>query len=213
MIGVAMVDDGDEALVEAWRAGDRAAGRRLFERHYAGVARFFRNKVGDAAGADLIQRSFLACLEGRERFRGDASFRSYLFAIAYKMLCKYYSEQKRASRHIDFAESTADELDSPLSVAAGRQEQRLLLAGLRRLPVDYQVVLELHYWEGMTASELAEVLQIPHGTAKTRLQRGRALLEARLRELSSSDTLLQSTLANLEGWAKGLRAQVLGPRP
>ena len=206
---MAVVEDGDSALVEAWRGGDREAGKRLFLAHYAGVARFFRNKVGEA-GPDLIQRTFLACLEGRERFRHDASFRSYLFSIAYKILCKHYREQRRDAARVDFEEDTAHALSSPISAVAARQEQRLLLEGLRRLPVDYQVVLELHYWEGITAAELAEVLGIPLGTAKTRLRRGRELLEARLREISTSAVLLRSTLADLDGWAAQLRIQVLG---
>jgi RNA polymerase sigma factor (sigma-70 family) len=208
-----VVDDSDAGLVEAWRGGDREAGRRLFERHYAAVARFFRNKVGEA-GPDLIQRSFLACVEGRERFRHEASFRSYLFSIAYKVLCKHYREmrrdQSREEARVDFEEASVHQLGSMLGAVAARQEQRLLLEGLRRLPVDYQVVLELHYWEGMSGSELAEVLAIPVGTAKTRLRRGRELLEARLGELGSSTSLLQSTLANLDAWAAQLRVQVLG---
>ena len=51
--------ESDAELVDAWRAGDRGAGEALFERHYDAVARFFHNKVGDAA-SDLIQRAFLA---------------------------------------------------------------------------------------------------------------------------------------------------------
>lgn len=208
-----MTEDSDAGLVEAWRGGDREAGRSLFQRHYAAVARFFRNKAGDA-GPDLIQRTFLGCVEGRERFRHEASFRSYLFSIAYKVLCKHYREQRRASERgqdaIDFAVESAFQWTSPLSGVAARQEQRLLLEGLRRLPVDYQVVLELHYWEDMSAAELSEVLAIPLGTAKTRMRRGRELLEARLAELSTSAVLLHSTLANLDGWAAQLRLEVLG---
>lgn len=208
-----MAEESDTALVEAWRAGDRKAGKRLFERHYAGVARFFRNKVGEA-GPDLIQRTFLACLESRERFRHEASFRSYLFSIAYKVLCKHYRElrrdQGRAASEVDFEEVSAHGLSSPASAVAAKQEQRLLLEGLRRLPVDYQVVLELHYWEGLSSTELADALAIPVGTAKTRLRRGRELLELRLQELGPSAVLLQSTLANLDLWAAQLRVQVLG---
>lgn len=208
-----VVEDSDAALVQAWRDGDREAGKRLFSRHYAGIARFFRNKVGEA-GPDLIQRTFLACLEGRERFRHEASFRSYLFSIAYKVLCKHYREQRRDhdrdGGRVDFEEESAHSLSSPISAVAARQEQRLLLEGLRRLPVDYQVVLELHYWEGMSAAELADVLAIPVGTAKTRLRRGRELLEERLAEISTSAVLLKSTLLGLETWAAQLRVQVLG---
>jgi DNA-directed RNA polymerase specialized sigma24 family protein len=54
----------DIELLEAWRGGDRRAGEQLFERHYAAVARFFRNKL-EFGVDDLIQRTFLACVEGR----------------------------------------------------------------------------------------------------------------------------------------------------
>lgn len=205
--------DDDAALVVAWQGGDREAGKQLFERHYSGVARFFRNKVG-VAEQDLIQRTFLACVEGLPRLRGAASFRSYLFAIAYKILCKHFAQLRRdrgrAEVVVDFQTETAYALASPTQILAGREEQRLLLAALRRLPVDYQVALELHYWEGMTAAELGEVLDLPLGTAKTRIRRGRALLEELMATLADSKELLESTRANLEVWARQLRAQVLG---
>ena len=73
-------DEQDAADLVAWRGGDRPAGQRLFARYYEPVARFFINKSGDASG-DLLQRTFLACLEGLPNFRGDGSFRSYIFAI------------------------------------------------------------------------------------------------------------------------------------
>jgi RNA polymerase sigma-70 factor (ECF subfamily) len=111
---------------------------------------------------------------------------------------------------VDFQTETAHALASPTQILAGREEQRLLLAALRRLPVDYQVALELHYWEGMTAAELGEVLDLPLGTAKTRIRRGRALLEELMATLADSKELLESTRANLEVWARQLRAQVLG---
>lgn len=203
----------DAALVVAWQGGNREAGKLLFERHYSGVARFFRNKVGTAE-PDLIQRTFLACVEGLPRLREVASFRSYLFGIAYKILCKYYQQLRRdrgrATVDVDFGAESAHGLVSPTQILAGREEQKLLLAALRRLPVDYQVALELHYWEGMTAAELGEVLDLPLGTAKTRIRRGRALLEEQMAALADSAELLESTRANLEVWARQLRAQVLG---
>jgi RNA polymerase sigma-70 factor (ECF subfamily) len=204
-----VADDSDAALVDSWRAGDREAGKRLFERHYAAIARFFRNKVGEA-GPDLIQRTFLACVEGRERFRNEASFRSYLFSIAYKVLCKHYREQRRDQTRVDFAEASAHELASLLSAVAARQEQRLLLEGLRRLPVDYQVVLELHYWESMTTDEIAAALGLPPGTARSRVRRGRQLLEESLAAAARSPNLVESTLAGLERWIAAVRVHVRG---
>ena len=55
--------DSDAQLVARWRQGDKSAGEALFERYYDGVARFFYNKVGERS-ADLIQKTFLACVAG-----------------------------------------------------------------------------------------------------------------------------------------------------
>lgn len=205
-----MVDDA--ALVEAWRRGDRGAGSTLFERHYDGVVRFFRNKVGDVVAGDLVQKTFLACFEGLAAYRGEASLRTYLYAIAYRLLCKHYEAQRR--NRIDLASVSVHDLGhSPSEVLAAREEQRLMLAALRRLPIGYQALLELHYWEQMTAADAAVVLEIPEGTAKTRLRRGRQLLAAQLAALASSPELLTRTNSDLEGWARGLREQVLPARP
>ena len=86
----------DEQLLDAWRGGDRRAGAALFERHYEPVARFFRNKVGDRDGADLIQKTFLALVESKERFRGHSSFRTFLFAVVRNVALRH--EEKRARR-------------------------------------------------------------------------------------------------------------------
>ena len=64
--------DGDHELLRAWQTGDDRAGEQLFRRHYQLILRFFHNKAGTQAH-DLVQRTFLACLEARDRIRGDAS--------------------------------------------------------------------------------------------------------------------------------------------
>jgi RNA polymerase sigma factor (sigma-70 family) len=193
----------DAAELEAWRAGDRAAGERLFDRYYEPVARFFVNKVGDAS-PDLIQRTFLACVEGVSRFRGDGSFRSYLFAIAYRQLCLHYRD--RAGDRIDLTSISAVALDPSLSRVLGeREEMRLFLAGLRELPLDLQVVLELHYWEHCTVVEIAAALEIPAGTVKSRLRSGREKLTAIVERLAERPELAASTIHGLETWAREVR--------
>ena len=77
----------------AEKAGDAEAGTTLFERHFEAIARFFRNKT-DGPLDDLVQRTFLGVLEGRDRIRGEAGFRGYLFGVARNVLRK--SWQARA---------------------------------------------------------------------------------------------------------------------
>lgn len=194
----------DEELLTAWRAGDRRAGEQLFERYYEPVARFFLNKTD--AEAELIQQTFLACVEGAQRFRGEGSFRSFLFAIAYRQLCRHYRE--RRGDRIDLTElSVAAMQPSPSQALIEGEELKLLLAGLRRIPVDCQVALELLYWERLTTVEMAAVLEIPEGTVKSRLRRGRALLREAIEALAGDPALATSTLLGIDGWASALRAR------
>ena len=97
---------------------------------------------------------------------------------------------------------------SPSTLAAAREEHRLLLAALRRLPISMQVALELFYWEGMGVAEIGEVLGIPVGTVKSRLQRARSRLEAIVAELAASEPLRRSTLGGFERWTRELRDHV-----
>lgn len=176
------MDDGE--LLRRWRDGDVRAGDALLTRHYEAVYRFFRNKAPDAVD-DLTQRTFSACTEGRSRFAQRASFRSYLFGIARNVLHEHFRRRRRDAR-IDFGVSTAAGLDPTASqLLVAQQDQLGLLNALRRLPVDLQVALELHYWEELSTVEMADVLQIPRGTVKRRLQRARQTLERLLAEIDS----------------------------
>jgi RNA polymerase sigma-70 factor (ECF subfamily) len=200
-------DDGE--LLDAWREGDEKAGRELFARHFDAVFRFFRNKVESVAD-DLTQQTFLGAVRGKDRFRGQASFRTYLFTIARNRLYTFYRDRQRSQKVIEVGEKSAADLGaaSPTGLIAQREEQKLLLRALRHLPLDMQVALELHYWEHMTVREIAEVTETPEGTIKRRLQRARSKLDALIAELADSEALRQSTIAGFETWARDLRAAV-----
>lgn len=198
----------DAELLEAWRGGDRKAGEELFERHFDSVARFFRNKV-DHGIDDLIQRTFLACVETKDRFRGDSSFRTYLFGVAHNVLGKHFRSKKRHGDKIDFGVTSVFDLSpSPSMIVAKHREQQVLLQALRQIPLDHQIVLELYFWEKLSAREVADIVGIPEGTAKTRIRRAKQLLEEQMGKLVSSKDQLESTIANLDGWAASLRDQI-----
>lgn len=199
----------DAELLNAWRGGDRKAGEALFERHFDAVARFFRNKV-DAGIDDLIQRTFLACVETKDRFRGDSSFRTYLYGVAHNILGKHYRSKRRHGDKVDFGVTSVHDLaPSPSVIVAKHREQRVLLEALRRIPLELQIVLELYYWERLTAGEVAQIVGIPEGTARTRIRRARQLLEEEMGNLVGNKDLLQSTIVNLEDWAASLRENLL----
>lgn len=199
----------DAELLDRWRAGDRKAGEVLFDRHFDAVARFFRNKV-ERGIDDLIQRTFLACVESRDKFRGESSFRTYIFAVAHNVLGKHFRSKRRHGDKIDFGVTSVHDIaPSPSMVVAQHREQRLLLQALRRIPVDLQVVLELYYWERLSAKDVARVVDVPEGTARTRIRRAKQLLEQEMGKIAASPEDLQSTIVNLEDWAAGLREHLL----
>ena len=197
----------DFELLDAWQRGDAAAGSTLFERHFDSVFRFFDRKVqGDAS--DLVQKTFLACVEAGEGFRRHSSFRTFLFAIARNQLYRHW-RNRRGSKELDFgATSLADLGPTPSRLALDKQQHRLLLEALRAVPLEQQILVELHYWEGMSGSQLAEVLEIPEGTVRSRLRLAREALEKQIARIASSPALLESTVSDLEGWAGSLRIEL-----
>lgn len=197
----------DLELLDAWRGGDARAGNTLFRRYVAQLGRFFRNKV-DVGVEDLLQATFLACVEGRDRFRETSSFRTYLFAIARHHLYAYYRRQRRT---VDFTQTSVVDLGASPSGPLGRREETsALLRALRAIALEHQLVLELTYWEGMKAPEIAEILEIPANTVRSRLSRARAALRQALEAGPGSPEVLRSTLADLDGWAERVRLDVDG---
>lgn len=181
-----MAQDEDRTLLEQWRAGDAEAGNALFRRHFGAVRRFFRNKVSPDEVEDLIQRTFVGCVEGQKRFREDASFRTFLFAIARNQLFKFFRTRTSQRNQVDAdlgVSSVAAMGMSPSSVASARQEHELLLLALQQVPVDDQTLLELFYWEGLTGPEIAAVLEISAGAVRVRLHRARGKLQEALETL------------------------------
>ena len=197
-----MADDFD--LLDAWRGGDLEAGSRLFDRHFESIHRFLRNKVGDDTD-EVMQRTLLACVETRDRFRGASSFRTYLFGVARLELLAHYRRRRKLDSQVELESRSFYDLDpSPSVVVAKHMEQKVLHEALRRLPADLQMALELHYWENMSATEIATILEIPSGTVKSRLRRAKEMLRDIMAGLALHKPTLESTLGDLDGWAKSL---------
>jgi RNA polymerase sigma factor (sigma-70 family) len=191
-------------LLHRWRGGDAHAGNELTRRYYPNVRRFFDVKVPHFA-EDLTQRTFLACLERLDAFRGDASFKAYLFGIARFQLLRHLRSQQQDetfSRAMQFGGPAPK--TSLSMVVAKRQEQHLVLLAYARLPTEQQIAVELFYWEDMRTSEIATVLEIPVSTVTTRLSRARAALRDAIIELTAPGRVRDELLANLERWTRSL---------
>jgi RNA polymerase sigma-70 factor (ECF subfamily) len=169
------------------------------------VYRFFSNKVSRGI-EDLAQRTFLACVESRDKIPDGVGFRAYLLGIARHQLFRHLRHKRRHADRFDFGEVTVEAIDgSPSQVVAGREEQRVLLRALRRIPIDFQMTVELFYWEDLSVQEVAAILGVAEGTVKSRLSRARELLRGEIEALADSDSVRDSTITDLDKWARSLR--------
>jgi RNA polymerase sigma factor (sigma-70 family) len=169
----------DFELLDAWGGGNLHAGRALFERHFDVVHHFLRTKV-DAFVEDLVQDTWLACVESRSRFRRTASFRTYLLQTARFQLYAYYRERGRREEIGLTESSVVDPATSPSRLAAQREDERLLLEALRRIPIEQRTVIELSFWKELSGPEIAEALGISEPTVRSRLRRAIGRLRCEL---------------------------------
>lgn len=199
-------DVDDHALLERWAAGDRTAGGELFERHFASLHRFFANKLASLSDVeDLMQQTLVACVAARAGFRRDAAFRTFLFSIARNTLLKHLRDRRPLTTFDPDDTSLADCGMGQSSVVRAKREQQLLLLGLRHIPVDSQVVLEMHYWEAMTAPEIAETLNETVPAVRGRLRKAREQLVAAIERLAGDPQERRSTVDGLDDWVRSLR--------
>ncbi|MCR9162788.1 MAG: RNA polymerase sigma factor [Nannocystaceae bacterium] len=198
----------DEALLSEWKGGDRRAGNELFQRHFEPIRRFFSNKT-DGEVAELVQTTFVRCLDAADRFEGRASFRTFLFAIANNVLREHYRARTKARKQGDLGDmSVVDMGAGPSTVLAGKREQQVLLRALRRIPMRDQVILELYYWEKLTAGQIGEIMDVPEDTARSRIRNGKKRLKLAIEKVAGEPGVAASTANDLEGWAEQIRLQL-----
>lgn len=192
---MALSEEDDGRLLARLRAGDRTAGRELFRRHARGLLRFFRSKFPEMA-EDLTQEVFTRFLRDT---RDDVHVRGFLFGIARRVLGE---ELRRRRPDADAGVTAIADLVPPTSTQM-LQRHRLLRA-LQNLPLEQQMVIELHYWEGMDSEELGEALGIPASTVRGRLGVARDRLRDSLRKRFPKRP--EADFTDLDAWVGKLRA-------
>lgn len=171
----------DEDLVRRFRAGEPDAFTALVQRHQQRVYSLCVRVLGDAdAAADVAQDTFLTVLRKIDGFRGDAAFTTWLHRVAVNAC---YDELRRKQRrpmlHVVGDEGREHEpgpsvFDHADEVAGTRDAAR----ALAEIPVEFRVALVLADVQDMAYERIAEVLDVPVGTVKSRVHRGRIALAA-----------------------------------
>jgi RNA polymerase sigma-70 factor, ECF subfamily len=177
----------DPELVERARGGEREAFGFLYRRHQAYVYRFARAMTGSSPLAeDIVQEVFLVLMRDLDRYDPSrAALRTYLFGIA-RNLSRYKIRTLRRLLPLDHADDAAGSED-PSAALSANDETRHLRRCVRGLPARYREVIVLCDLQELDYTETAVVLNVPIGTVRSRLHRGRQLLIERMRR---SDGLL-----------------------
>jgi RNA polymerase sigma-70 factor, ECF subfamily len=162
----------DEQLILELKQGSEPAFTELFLRYRERVWAFFRRRMNDAAQAEeLAQETFLAVLRGAQRYEPRATFRAYLFGIAFNILAAH----RRKSANDQKSTSVApDEMAAP---AGTNQEDALCVRqAVERLEGGEREVLMLREFEELSYEEIAKILYVPLNTVRSRLFRARMAL-------------------------------------
>lgn len=188
-------------LLAAWRGGSRPAGDRLYRTFDVALRRFFGAKAPPHEVDELVQQTWLALArdvsahgaQGTERIH--SSVRGYLFGIARHVLFHYY-QHARAPGNFDPAVDSLESLTPSLSRQFSLQRRaHTLVTVLQQLPIELQLLAEARYIEGLNGPELAEMFGLPEGTVRSRLSRGRRLIQEAFERLGHEfgpDTALRS---------------------
>jgi RNA polymerase sigma factor (sigma-70 family) len=201
----------DMELLERWRAGSRTAGNQLVARHFPGVRGYFVTKFTEDH-EDLTQETFSRLVVGRDRFRGGATFKSYLYSIARNVSHEHLRKRYKLAAPLEA--STLVDLTGrrQSSLLAEREDHRLLLDALRRLTLEQQELVELHYWQRLSGTELGHVYDRPESTIRGRLRTALKRLGELYAELGGKAHSRELSEGDIERWLEALREQ-LGRAP
>jgi RNA polymerase sigma-70 factor (ECF subfamily) len=162
----------DEQLMLDFAKGQGDAFTDLFQRYKQPIFGFFRRRIGDAAQAEeLTQETFIAILRGAARYQPQALFRTYLYAIAFKIL---RAQHRKTAFRATFLGQWKGMQDPAAKEAA--ETELMLREALRKLDGTDREILMLREFEQLSYAEIAELLKIPVNTVRSRLFRARMAL-------------------------------------
>jgi len=183
----------DQQLVERVQAGDRSAFDLLVQKYQHRVLKLVGRFVNDAAEAeDVAQEAFLKAYRALASFRGDSAFYTWLYRIAINTAKNALVASRR--RPVDFDLDLQDpdqferqaklkDSDTPEGVLLTEEIRTVVERAMEQLPEDLRTAIVLRELEGLSYEEIAEAMDCPVGTVRSRIFRAREAIDKKLRPL------------------------------
>ena len=187
----------DQQLVERVQAGDKRAFDLLVLKYQHKIISLVGRYVKDHHEAmDVSQEAFIKAYRALANFRGDSQFYTWLYRIAINTAKNYLVSRSRRPPDVDVeaneygdygsADVMAD-VDTPVNLMARDQLQDKVFATLDKLPEDLKTALTLREFEGMSYEEIAQVMDCPVGTVRSRIFRAREAIDKEVAKLMDRD--------------------------
>lgn len=159
-------DPRDAELIAQWKAGDQRAATELVERHASALARFAASCGALGEIDELVQDTFVRAFGSLDGFRGESSFRTWLFSIERRLLMDRRRAERRRPPGVEIAEEdAATEFDALDDLVADEAQARVLSA-IERLTPTQREVFVLRVTEGLSYREIAKAVSTTEGAAR-----------------------------------------------
>ncbi|ROO32771.1 RNA polymerase sigma factor RpoE [Salinisphaera japonica] len=186
-------DASDEQLVARTQAGDSRAFELLVRKYQHKVIKLVARYVSSADAPDVAQEAFIKAYRALPNFKGNSAFYTWLYRISINTAKNYLVARARrpASQDVDVADAEAfghmdrfSEQDTPEALLESEEIRDAVIASIRELPEDLRTAIMLREIDGMSYEEIAQSMDCPVGTVRSRIFRARAAIEEKLLSLS-----------------------------
>lgn len=188
-----MAEDTDKELVKRVQKGDQAAFDMLFVRYHVKILNLIGRYVRDQEEVrDVAQEAFIKAYRALPRFRGDSAFYTWLYRIAINTAKNHLVSRSRRPPSSDVDIEDADyrddadmlrDVEDPESALARDQLQATIHQALADLPDDLRSALTLREFDGLSYEQIAQVMECPVGTVRSRIFRAREFVDERIKPL------------------------------
>lgn len=173
-----MPQDLDRELVARSLRGDGRAFRDLLERHHAVAYAVVRAILrGSDEVEDVMQVVYMKTYQALGAFRGDSKFSTWLYQIARREAIDVASRRRRETTDVDDVALEAPHTSAPDLALRERDTREWVDRAMGEIDAAYRTAIELRYMAEKSYDEIAEIMGVPEGTAKTYVHRGKAELK------------------------------------